>query len=197
MRSLKKERGVISLEASIVLPLFIFLLLFFYGFIVSFSGQQAICHSIVQSADSLSLDTYALERINSDNKGEELITNLYSTVSGFIYNNELKLDNSYFASKEKWYADSSKTITEVKKRFTGFLVGDDGSDEDIKGRADRLLKYVGVQNGYDGLDFSETTIDEANNTLNIVVKYKEEYVFNFQGLLAFDRRQEFKVKLWK
>ena len=81
MRSLKKERGVISLEASIVLPLFIFLLLFFYGFIVSFSGQQAICHSIVQSADSLSLDTYALERINSDNKGEELITNLYSTVS--------------------------------------------------------------------------------------------------------------------
>lgn len=58
----KSEDGTISLEACIVVPIFIFLILFIYGFIVMFMGQQMISHSMLQSAESLSLDSYGTEK---------------------------------------------------------------------------------------------------------------------------------------
>lgn len=40
LKKRKSEDGTISLEACIVVPIFIFLILFIYGFIVMFMGQQ-------------------------------------------------------------------------------------------------------------------------------------------------------------
>lgn len=71
----KSEDGTISLEACIVVPIFIFLILFIYGFIVMFMGQQMISHSMLQSAESLSIDSYGTEKIRDedDNPATELV----------------------------------------------------------------------------------------------------------------------------
>ena len=61
-------------------------------------------------------------------------------------------------------------------------------------RADEKLKAMGVKNGLAGLDFSDTKIE--GNTLTIIVKYKQEFIFNFQGLAAFDRQQKISITLW-
>lgn len=57
----KSEDGTISLEACIVVPI-LFSYTFIYGFIVMFMGQQMISHSMLQSAESLSLDSYGTEK---------------------------------------------------------------------------------------------------------------------------------------
>lgn len=187
-----ETKGVISLEACIVLPIFIFLLMFFYGFFVFFSGQQVITHAMIQSADSLSLDPYAMERIDNSKleSGGDLIQALYGT----LFTDQSK----YFVSDDKWYSDDKDKLPEVvKNRFIGYLAGDCDkgvSDAQIEHAANELLKTAGVQGGLDGMDFSASKVD--GNKLTITVKYKQEFIFNFQGLAAFDREQTLNISLW-
>lgn len=191
MRNLKKrEHGVISLEACIVLPIFIFVVMFFYGFIVFFSGHQVLSHSLIQSAESLSLDPYATERIETDwansKDGKSLVQAMYASA--------LTTQNKYFSSNDKWYKSNDDLMIEtVRNRFLGYLVGN-GKTSEIESAADSKLKELGVQNGLSGLDFSETKIE--GNILTVTIKYKQEFIFNFQGLAAFDRQQTISVTLW-
>lgn len=201
---LKNEKGVISLEACIVVPIFVFLLMFFYGFFVMFAGQQAISHALIQSAESLSLDPFATERISVSTftkldstkmeDGGDLLTTLYADL--------MTSGDDYFASREKWYDGSNDALMKdtVKKRFIGFLTGgaqDTGgvNASDVESKADDLLDYLRIENGLSGIDFSGTSINEEKLTINI--KYKQEFMFNFQGLAAFDREQSITVTLWK
>ncbi len=187
----KQEQGSISLEACIVLPIFIFLLMFFYGFIVFFSGHYLLAHTLIQSAQSLSLDPYAIERLEISwedmESGKDLVKALYS--SAFFEYNE------YFSSNEKWYTQGNEELMQetVKNRFLGYLVGD-GDVSEVESRANDMLEYMRIQDGISGLDFSETKIE--NGILTLKIKYTQEFVFNFQGLAAFDRQQTISITLW-
>lgn len=191
MYSLKKQdQGVVSLEACIVLPIFIFVLMFFYGFMVFFSGHQLLSHSLIQSAQSLSLDPFATERLNTSwdemKNGKDLVEALYAQ--------QLTSQDKYFSSNEKWYTDNNDLMLEtVRNRFLGYLVGS-GSSSDVERKADEKLKTMGIQNGLSGLDFSETKVE--NGVLTITIKYRQEFIFNFQGLAAFDRQQTISITLW-
>ncbi len=186
----KKEEGVVSLEACIVLPIFIFLLMFLYGFMVFFSGHQAMSHALIQGSQSLSLDPYASNRLTtsweSTKNGSDLVEAIYA---------ELLSSNEYFSSNEKWYDTSKGTELmhqTVRNRFLGYLVG--SGEGDVEARADQKLKLIGVVDGVDGLDFSETKIE--NGVLTITVRYEQEFVFNFQGLASFERKQTVSITLW-
>lgn len=185
----QKNRGSISLEACIVLPIFIFVLMFFYGFIVFFSGHQLLSHTLIQSAQSLALDPFATERLEISweemEDGSNLIEAMYAEALG---------GDEYFSSNKKWYSEESDLmLATVKNRFLGYLVGT-GTSNEVESKADDMLKYMGVQGGISGLDFSGTKIEDGVLTLEI--KYKQEFVFNFQGLAAFDRQQSISITLW-
>ncbi len=186
----KNEHGVVSLEACIVLPIFIFVLMFFYGLMVFFSGHQLLSHSLIQSAESLSLDPYATEQLKISwdemEGGEDLVQAMYADA--------FTSQDPYFSSNEKWYAENSDLlIPTVRSRFLAYFVGS-GTSSEMEKAADERLKTIGVQGGLDGLDFSGTKIE--GNTLTIVIKYRQEFVFNFQGLAAFDRQQSITITLW-
>lgn len=215
----KKECGTVSLEACIALPIFIFILMFFYGLIVAFAGQQMMCHSLIQSAESLALDPYSAEKItlffNTDDVGGAILNmlptsgtgetmiqdsgDLFESIFGKIFASN---SSKYFSSSVKWYDEDSHItnypddmIETVKNRFIGFIAGGGGNDGAIVDRADSRLKELGVKDGLKGLDFSETKIE--GDTLTITIKYKQEFIFNFQGVAAFDRKQSVCVNLWK
>lgn len=157
---------------------------------VFFSGHQVLSHSLIQSAESLSLDPYATERLTTDWKE----TGDSQKVIQALYANAISDGDEYFSSNEKWYAENNELMLKtVRNRFLGYLVGT-GTSSEVEKRADEMLKFIGVQNGVSGLDFSETKID--GNILTITIKYKQEFVFNFQGLAAFDRQQSISITLW-
>lgn len=180
---LREEKGVISLEACIMVPVFIFIILFVYGIMIMFMGQQLMVHALFQSAQSLSLDSYALELVSSaeHSNGEQLIQDLYTGAWS------AGADRPYFTSSQKWYAGEASMESVIKKRFFGYLAG----RED---KADDILDLIGVKDGKDGISFAGSSVSDG--VLTIKLKYTQEYIYNFYGLASFEREITVKADMW-
>ena len=184
-----KESGLLSLEASISVTIFIFLMLFFYSFFVVFEVRNEIGHVTLSTANSMALDAFENETIgNSD------------TFAKFLYEVYGQNTNSMsdFSAYRRWYEtvdDKGKTTMNkefsgvIKDRFIAFLTGGN------KGDAENILKRYHVVDGVNGLDFSGSYVSDDN--LYLSVKYKIEYEFNVFNLLNLEFEQHVCSKLWK
>ena len=177
-----KESGVISLEACILVPMFIMMLMFIYGFFVHFMGHNMMSHALMQSAKSLSLDGFsisAVSNMSNSSSSSRAVPDLFQlgTTIG---------DGGAFNATEAWYDDESKVDEEVEERFMAFLAGD-ASATDIADYFD----LIGVSN----LDFSDSKVE--NGDLTIVVKYEQEFIYDFGGFGVFDCELSYKVKMWE
>ena len=206
----KSEQGLLTLEASIVVTGFIFLMLFMYSIFVVFEARSAIGHAVLSTANSLALDAYENSRkteitkaLDSMSEEAKAIATAVTPVAGIfisLYGTSGDED-SPFVNRGEWYEDSvvdngdgSTRISDVfleavKERFFAYLGGGDPS------RAEQILKLYHIKDGESGLDFSNSYTD-ANN-LYISVKYNIEYeykVFHFEPL---EMEQKACSKLWK
>jgi len=173
------------LEACIVLPIFIMLMMFVYGFFILFAGQNVISHALIQSAQSLSLDSYSFEKLKSEGEGIQMTDIMNELVD------ELVISSDYFSTSEKWYSDDIASMNEVvKNRFIGYLVGADPTST----KANELLDYFGVDNGLSGFDFSASKVE--NGYLTLTVRYKQKFLFDFDDNVMMDLEQSVKVKMW-
>lgn len=175
MKKQNRNAGVIMLEAAILMPLFILLMLFLYAFFIFFMGQQIMSHTAIQTAKSLSFDPYAVSRVDGNN---------LAVMIGDI--TDLFFDGNY-SSTEVWHtSDESDRIPETaRKRFLAYLPNQNDPDA--------LLQWIGVENGTAGLDFSGSTVEDGVLTLKI--KYVQNFAFKLAELTSFDRGITLKVKL--
>ena len=93
----KNMRGSMTLEAAMVVPIFILLMLAVNGFFLMFMGQQVLSHTVIQSAKSMAYDPYASQRVTAD-EGDQLADMF---VDLFSY------ANGDFTSPEEWYEDGA------------------------------------------------------------------------------------------
>ena len=183
------ERGAITLEACVSVLSFLILMLFLSSLFVMFMAQNVTSHAILQTAQSLSLDAHLIESLIKQEDGK--VANLSDQVSDFV----AKLfgsseENPYFVTDSRWYNGDSTLIAEaVETRFVGYLSGGDET------KADELLTNMNVVDGLDGIDFSQSYVQD--NTLYIVLQYELEYDFNIWGLGTIDVEQRSCAKLWK
>ena len=87
MKEHNNEKGTVTLEACIVVPMFITIMLALCGIFLLFMGQQIITHATIQSAKSMSFDPYATERSASAGEKElaQMFGDLFSAV-GILMN---------------------------------------------------------------------------------------------------------------
>lgn len=180
-RKKDKTSGLLSLEASIALTIFIFLMLFMYSFLVVFEARNEIAHTLLTTADSLALDALANETLGNDRTIQGNLYEIYGKVSD---------DNGLFTETQKWYSGDAAEIQDtVETRFIAFLAGGDRDE------ADRVLKSLKVVKGIDGLDFSKSHVSE--NKLFLEVQYQLEYEFQVFGMDRLTFSQSCCSKLWK
>lgn len=179
LRFKNKHSGAMTLEAAIVMPMFIILMLALNGLFVHYMGQQIVTHALVQSAKSLAMDPYATQRVksNEQDKIADLLQDVFS------------IGERDYISTEEWYKNPADVEKECKKRFTAFVRED-------KNNADELLELVGVKNGIEGLDFSGSSVDN-DGYLTIKIKYTQEFVYNAADMASFDKEVSVKVKLFE
>lgn len=175
----ENNSGSITLEAAIVVPLFIILMLLVNGLFVMFMGQQIMSHTLIQSAKSLAFDPYSSQRVaaNEEDDLADMFIDIFSFGSG---------DH---VSTDKWYEEDPENIVEViKERYVAYL-------KESQSSAANLLDEIGVKNGLNGLDFSGSSLEDG--ILTVKMKYTQEFIFNAVGLADFEREISVKVKLFE
>ena len=173
----KASNGSITLEASIMVPMFIMLMLLVNGLFIMFMGQQIMTNALVQSAKSLSYDPYSTQRVGDGASSSlmEVFTDIFSAFG------------TGHTSTSPWFEDSDDVAAEAKNRFVAYLRANDAD-------AKNLLNQIGVENGIYGLDFSESTVEDG--ILTVCLKYRQEFIFNTFGVASFERKTSVQVKLF-
>lgn len=191
-KRVNNERGVISLEASIVVSLFIFLMLFLYSFFMMFQARNAIGHAVLSATNSLSLDAYANEHLVDEDTLIGVLSSLYGEISS---------DDNAFLEAYKWYDDATTTsdtgervaseafLNAIEERVIAYLANGD------RDKAEDILNKYHIVGGLNGLDFSKSYVEDDN--IHIILQYKLAYEFNVFGLGPVELEQSACSKLWK
>jgi hypothetical protein len=202
VKKLKQNEGAVTLEACIVVTLFIFLMLFLYSLFIMFLGHNSIGRAVLESAESLSLDPYYSETLLFEDTyiegAPDSLGDLIAIAGGLL---SLSMADEHFSSSTRWYHEGdvalrSLQVEEVaRNRFIAYFANGD-ADEAIV-----LLEKYNVVNGLDGLDFSKSKVE--NNVLYIRVSYRITYEFNLFNLFrssdggSQEVVQSAKSRLWK
>ena len=176
----RSTSGLLSLEASIALTIFLFLMLFMFSFLVVFEARNQIAHVLLTTSDSLALDAFANETPKEDSL-QEILYGLYGSSTD---------SEGTYTDSSKWYdADEIRLQETIKARFVAYLAG--GS----KDEADRILRSLNIVDGLEGLDFSKSRV--ADGDLILEVTYKIDYEFQVFGRGGLEFKQVCCSKLWK
>lgn len=205
MKKNKTENGSVTIEATLCVTLFVLFMLFLVTLFFMVSVQNNVSHAIVQTADSLSLEAYSINKLRTD---------IDSGVKSIITDLSLKLfsssgENQYFSTDQRWF-DSNQLLEDyvtdansstydpsirkidlssvIKDRFVGFFANGD------KENADAYLTKMGVVDGLNGIDFSESIVE--GDKLKIVANYQIKYFFNFGEISKVNISQSFYSKIW-
>lgn len=181
------EAGMLTLEACISVMFFLILMLLMAGFFRMFMAQNMTAHAALETAESLSLDAYAAEKIGNEKISDASVESVNGFVNGlFDYFN----DDDFFSYND-WYSSEpdEKLESAVKRRFVAYI---SGGDEE---QADQILSRLNVKDGLKGVDFSGSSVKDG--TLYVNVKYKLNYDFHVGSLSEIDVDQNACAKLWK
>lgn len=196
MKRVKDQQGSLTLETAIVLPIFIFIVLFIFSLFGVISAHNQISHAFIQAAKSLSLDPYIYQESNL--LGEDA-TKFWGGLSDMAIDIVRIGYDPYFMSSSDWSengrsedaADDALPVDEstAKMRFVGYLTGGD------EAAAEEKLDNLGVVNGLDGVSFTLSV--DGDDMMTIRISYSIELVFDFWNSGEMQVDQELKVKLWK
>lgn len=179
MKRRKSDSGSLTIEAAIMVPMFIMLMLLVNGLFVMFMGQQIMAHTLIQSAKSLAFDPYSTQRVaaNEDDQLAEMFTDLFAfTGNGHV-------------STEPWYEDGASNVADIARARYIANLGESRTD------VEELFDQIGVKNGFAGLDFSGTVIEDG--VLKMKMKYTQEFLFDALDLGEFQRELSVSVKLFE
>ena len=179
------RNGSVTLELSLVLPIFILFFLFVYGLFAIVSAQNTITHALIQSTKSLSLDSYLTENVSSVAESSEVT--FWSNLSDMVIDLVRVNNDPYFSSREDWYK-TGKANTVARQRFIGYLTGGD------EVAADEMCKALRVENGLSGITFDAKV---ENDELTVTIKYSLKYWFDFAGLGTIPMEQTIRTRMWK
>ncbi len=162
----KREQGVLTVEAAIVLTLCTMFVLFLFSFARVYSAQSVVSHAVLQSSDALGLESYLRE--TALHGSEEEIAELANRLTG-----------STTATADSFVSLRSGDVPKIiKEKFAYAIAG-------TEVLADKKLKSLGVKDGLSGVDFSSSKIDLGNDDVIVFANYTIEMqfpVFGFKEL---------------
>lgn len=159
----KKEQGILTVEASLVLTLCIFFILFLFSFARVYNAQSVVSHGVLQSSDAVALESYLREEnLNgSDTDVRELAK---------------KLNGALSVSADSFTSLRTADVPKIAKEKFIYAIATSEAE------ADKKLKSVGVKDGLAGIDFSGSRMDLGNDDVIVYVNYTIEMQFGFFGM---------------
>lgn len=184
------ERGSVSIEACILVPLFFFLIMFLYGILMAMTVRSSMTHALVEATKSLSVDAFFFNTI----KTGDWISGVGDGVTRLYIKGQATGDGD-FVSYDNWM-DGGGDLDEVaQRRLYAYMSGNGQSPEDgyssetARETVDKMLKAVGIDN---------LTVSAKVSDNNIIVDITYNYRFLFDGNKRFIQNihQSAMSRLW-
>ena len=166
VKTLKKEKAALTVEASLTLTLFMFFVLFLLSFNRVYSAQNTVSHATLQAADAISSESMLRAGATEENI-EKLLA-----VSNHIYAGES-------IPKSALEKLTNANIVEVARNNFISAIAESES------KADSVLKKYGVKDGINGIDFSGCSYNGDTGETVVYVKYNVELQFPILGFKSF------------
>lgn len=159
----KKEQGILTVEASIVLTLCILFMLFLFSFARVYNAQSTVSHAVIQSADAVALESHLREETFTGSEADvtEMANRFMGTTS---------------ISADSYTSLRSADVPKIAEEKFVYAIGKNESE------ADEKLKRLGVKDGLAGVDFSASRIDLGNDDVIVYVNYTIEMQFSVFGM---------------
>lgn len=174
---MRRESGILTIEASVSMTAFIFFLLFFMNFGKVYMAQNMIAYGTYETVKAISLDHYVAEAEGNTQIGE-LVSSFQELITGVT-----DLDNG-----EIFLMQGGSIDALARKDFIR-AIAVSGEEE-----ADRALKAVGIEDGVDGINF---TCDFANGIISIDAECKVKLMFPFLGVDSVEIKHHAGSRLWQ
>lgn len=195
MRIRGEQAGVLAIESLFSMLIFIILMMTFYSMIVLFMAQNLIGHALMQSSQSLALETYATSEMEAGLSLQGLATGFIQLFSSDLstISNLLSVDyqnDSEYTTRDTWHEEDADTVAEVaRQRFASYLAGGAGA-------ADAFLRNLGVIDGLAGVSFDGTGV--SGSDLTITIHYRIQLLIRPDtfGFGVFDSEQSVCARLW-
>ena len=231
----QKEKGAITVEATIFLMLFIVFFISLLNLVDMVRAQIIIQNAVTQTAKELSQYSYILtktgvveasnenyEKVKEVRSDVESVANDITEISGAItnittsgniagsiqtitgaYNSMSGVVENYDDPEKLLAAALAVGMNRIETAIKPVVIGNvtksrlkahlssDGSDPD------RRLKKLGIENGLDGLDFSESKwFDEGNQDIYIVCTYKIKFRYMFLEMYTPELKVCAATRIW-
>lgn len=158
----KREDGILSVEASIVLTLTVLFMLFLFGFARVYAAHSAVSHAVMQASDATSIESFLREAVYHGNA--EAVAEL---ANRFGQTNEI--------SEESFMSLRSANVEYIARDKFIHALGQTEAEADSK------LRSLGVKDGISGVNFAGTKFDITNNNITVFVTYKVKLEFPCLG----------------
>jgi len=199
------EKGILSIEASIVLSVLLFFVFFLMDFGMIYRAQNYIAHGAVQTTKTLSYKSYEYNTIKTGST--ELALSIISAITGAITDEKsqeqnLKLkwkslddwgedfeiqeeDSADVKSKKELKGNKAKEAYKECAEFVFYNTA--GKDE---ATVKKQLEIYGIKD----LTFSDAK--KTKTDFSIEITYKVKLKYPFFGLKEVTLRQAAKSRLW-
>lgn len=158
----KREQGILTVEASIVLTLMLLFILFLFSFGRVYRAQSLVGHAVLQSADAVALESYLRETaLQSDAQRVSEYANIIA-------------ESAAISSDGLESLRSANLPKIAKEKFVAAIAG-------TEAQADAKLRSMGVKDGLAGIDFSESKMDFSSDDVIIAINYTIEMQFPVFG----------------
>lgn len=191
---MKKNDGIVSMEACIVLPIFFFLMLFLYGFILMFWVQNEMTHALIQATEKLAVEPYFHDCVqNSDNANSAIWLLLEESAYGVFGATYKGSDYHNAYGVGGWYEG------EFMEDYLGDVIGNyvaeylDTAHWEYE-VVDSIDEF-NVSNIYYDVDVEDLDGNGIDDKLTITMHYTYEFLFDFQGTVKKDVAISSSVKL--
>ncbi len=206
-----KKSGSLTVEASIALPIFICVILSIILFIRILYVEQTMQHAITEAANEIGMYSYVYVGCGIDQAsnriGEKIADVFNNNIEEFM--NGLKLFSNKSTDLMKGSINNEaldlfktlgdKTISidmlnVVSLPLIKMFVMKNLKEGDLD--INKKLKYLGVVNGVEGLDFSDSRLLNDGDNVKIVVKYKLKIPLPINFLSNINIKQNVLVRAW-
>lgn len=180
-KRLKSERGVLSLEATLVVTLLSFVIMIIMNIGHVYQAQNRVYHGMIQAAKTIGVESFEVNE-TSGTATEEALSQILLLFENLGLKKASQKDRFHHAIKNNSNAGEAARIAFVNSVSIG------------ETQANTSLKAYGIDGGAAGMDFQDSEFKDGD--IKVVVTYKINLILPVFGVESVTLKQSTLAKMW-